>query len=207
MKHVFITALKQPLETWVQAFPQLQIYEYANAVTDSLAQASQMFWVHVQADKDSDWIAEIKSLVALYPASKVVVLSNSPEHDEAMQALSLGASGYLHAYMHHYVLNEVYNVVKYGGTWLGPDLLKYLINATVQSEQYNQAYLDEATDLLTKREKEVALEAAKGLSNKEIARSLSISERTVKAHLSAVFESMKVKDRLHLALVLKGQSL
>jgi two-component system, NarL family, nitrate/nitrite response regulator NarL len=56
--------------------------------------------------------------------------------------------------------------------------------------------------LLTKREKEVAIEAAKGLSNKEIARILKITERTVKAHLSSTFERLGAKDRLHLALML-----
>ena len=44
--------------------------------------------------------------------------------------------------------------------------------------------------------------AAKGLSNKEIARILKITERTVKAHLASIFELLKVKDRLHLALML-----
>ena len=57
---------------------------------------------------------------------------------------------------------------------------------------------------LTKRQKDVAIEAAKGLSNKEIARILSISERTVKAHLAATFECLKAKDRLQLALMLNS---
>jgi two-component system, NarL family, nitrate/nitrite response regulator NarL len=55
---------------------------------------------------------------------------------------------------------------------------------------------------LTQREREVAVEAAKGLSNKEIARILDITDRTVKAHLASIFERLKVKDRLHLALIL-----
>jgi DNA-binding NarL/FixJ family response regulator len=57
---------------------------------------------------------------------------------------------------------------------------------------------------LTKREQEVATEASKGLSNKEIARILSITERTVKAHLASIFERLGAKDRLQLALMLNN---
>ncbi|CAN0295859.1 unnamed protein product, partial [Chrysoparadoxa australica] len=53
-------------------------------------------------------------------------------------------------------------------------------------------------------EKQTALEAAKGFSNKEIARLLNITERTVKAHISKVYEKLGVKDRLQLALMLNN---
>ena len=57
---------------------------------------------------------------------------------------------------------------------------------------------------LTPRESEVAEMAAKGASNQEIAASCGISERTVKAHLSAIFEKLGVVDRLQLALKVHG---
>lgn len=205
MKHFFITNLKQAVDAWSLAFPELQLYDHADAVAGALTQEHQMFWVHVQAEQGGRWLVEMKRLQSRFPRSKVVVISNIPEQQEAMQALGLGAAGYLHAYAHQLVLKEVCNAVKHGGIWLGKDLLKYLIGTTQQSSRQSQAHLDEVTEVLTKREKEVALEAAKGLSNKEIARVLAISERTVKAHLTSVFERLQVKDRLHLALVLKGQ--
>ena len=55
---------------------------------------------------------------------------------------------------------------------------------------------------LTQKEQEVALLLKKGLSNKEIALHVGITERTVKAHLSSIFEKTGAKDRLALALVL-----
>ena len=61
-------------------------------------------------------------------------------------------------------------------------------------------------ELLTRlsiREREVALAAANGASNKEIARELKITERTVKVHLGAVFAKLDVRDRLHLAILLR----
>jgi len=100
----------------------------------------------------------------------------------------------------------VRSVVQHGGLWLGRELLQQLINVstTLLSNQPDQ--VAEALDKLTARERDVAIEAAKGLSNKEIARLLNITERTVKAHISACFERLKVKDRLQLALILNDKS-
>ncbi|MBV5337679.1 MAG: response regulator transcription factor [Deltaproteobacteria bacterium] len=57
---------------------------------------------------------------------------------------------------------------------------------------------------LTEREREVAVLVAHGECNKEIARELNIAERTVKAHLSTVFEKLDVRDRLQLAIHLRN---
>jgi DNA-binding NarL/FixJ family response regulator len=60
--------------------------------------------------------------------------------------------------------------------------------------------------LLTTREREVALLAANGASNKTIASDCDITERTVKAHLAAIFEKLHLTDRLQLALRVHGIS-
>jgi DNA-binding NarL/FixJ family response regulator len=58
---------------------------------------------------------------------------------------------------------------------------------------------------LTEREREVARAVASGASNKEIARRLGITERSVKAHTGAIFEKLGVRDRLQLSLVVHGR--
>jgi DNA-binding NarL/FixJ family response regulator len=63
---------------------------------------------------------------------------------------------------------------------------------------------DELPEELSGREAEVAREVVAGRSNKEIARVLGITERTVKAHLGAIFAKLGVRDRLQLALRLTG---
>lgn len=203
MKHLFITSLQQPIESWVKAFPESVISPDGHAV--SIAE-NFVVWVHILIEQDVQWKTLLSSLLNSAPHAKIIVLSNNPDQAEAMQALGLGAVGYLHAYAHHKVLKEVASVVSHGGVWLGRELLKHLIAVTTQPTHQSALQQEELLEVLTKREREVALEAAKGLSNKEIARVLSISERTVKAHLTSVFESLNVKDRLHLALVLQGKS-
>lgn len=202
MNHIFITTLKQAIESWQKAFPHAVLI--AEVISADIAGAP-IIWVHAQLEQGSRWRQSVQQILTMMPGAKVIVLSNNPEQVEAMQALESGAVGYLHAYAHPNVLKEVSSVVLQGGVWLGRDVLKHLISLTTRS-QATAGVSEELLEALTKREREVALEAAKGCSNKEIARLLAISERTVKAHLSSVFDTLKVRDRLHLALVLQGQS-
>ena len=132
------------------------------------------------------------------------MLANTPNHTESLYALSLGVRGYCHAYSEPIVLNDIKTVIINGGIWLGQEFLQRLIEVSTKLAGNRPEYVQSLLEKLTKREKEVAVEAAKGLSNKEIARVLSITERTVKAHLAATFERLGAKDRLQLALMLNG---
>ncbi len=75
----------------------------------------------------------------------------------------------------------------------------------ILSDVLKQQQRDEVDlSILTEREKEVTQAVITGASNKEIARQLDITERTVKAHLSAIFQKLDVRDRMHLMLVVRG---
>jgi len=77
-----------------------------------------------------------------------------------------------------------------------------LIETSTKLAGNQPAYVNGLLEQLTSREREVAVEVAKGLSNKEVAKLLNITERTVKAHLASTFERLGAKDRLQLALML-----
>ena len=89
-----------------------------------------------------------------------------------------------------------------GGLWIGEPLMQRLIGATsrIQAASREDGG-EEWSKNLTEREKEVASTLAKGASNKEIASALGITERTVKAHITAIFEKLQVRDRLQLSLI------
>jgi two-component system, NarL family, nitrate/nitrite response regulator NarL len=116
-----------------------------------------------------------------------------------------GAVGYCHSHASAPLLKQVATVVTNKGLWVTPTLLGRLIRAslpiTVVSEPRDEAPLRQ----LSSREREVAEAVSAGASNKEIARRLQITERTVKAHMSAIFHKLGVRDRLHLALLLRGR--
>lgn len=207
MQDIFISPLDAGLVSWIEAFPKAKITATVNAKPVKTQKTDRViFWLHMNEDRQ-EWLTNaIRLIQKKYDSAKIVVLANAPNQAEAFHAMSMGVVAYSHAYSPAFVLTEIKTVISHGGVWLGQDLLKRIIEVSTslagnQAEQVNQHL-----KTLTKREKEVAVEAAKGLSNKEIARILNITERTVKAHLSSTFERLGAKDRLHLALMLNKKS-
>jgi len=199
MQDIFVTTLSQPLPGWQQAFSDCQCMREVPAKG---SQAQEVFWLHMNEDRQHWMQGAIKSITTHYPNAKIVVLANAPDQAEALYALSLGAVGYSHAYATAEALAEIKTVIAHGGLWLGNTLLQKLIEVSTRMTTSHSSHVNDLMSQLTQREKQVAVEAAKGLSNKEIARILNITDRTVKAHLASIFEQLKVKDRLHLALTL-----
>lgn len=199
MQDIFVTTLPQPLPGWQQAFNDCQCVREVAATANS---AQVVFWLHMNEDRQHWMQGAIKRITAHYPNAKIVVLANAPDQAEALYALSLGAVGYSHAYATAEALTEIKTVIAHGGLWLGNTLLQKLIEVSTRMTTSHNNHVNDLMSQLTQREQQVAVEAAKGLSNKEIARILNITDRTVKAHLASIFEQLKVKDRLHLALTL-----
>lgn len=199
MRDIFLCPNGNMLDNWKQAFPKALVS--SSLVTVPVSEPV-VFWVHANANNVS-WLESIMaSIEKKFKASKVVVLANTPNEPDALTIMRRGAVGYCHAYSAPSMLKELKTVVMHGGIWLGNDLLRTLIGATKEVIHTASSNVEKALDLLTNREKQVALEAAKGCSNKEIARLLNITERTVKAHISSSLEKLGVKDRLQLALIL-----
>jgi len=163
-----------------------------------LAEAA-VVWLHVAGDEQAvaAWVGAVK---AVAPNVPVVVLSNVPDDEQAMAALAAGAAGYCSALALPEVLRQVANVVAHGGVWVGPQLMRRLMQGLAAQGGEEPAVLD----ALSQRERQVAQAVARGSTNKEIARVLGITERTVKAHLSAVFAKLGVRDRMQLSLLVNG---
>jgi len=136
----------------------------------------------------------------------IIVGSLNPNDDEGRAFLAAGAKGYIHAYMQPEALDTVFKVVDNGGVWMGRTLLARLLQQLQRSVAQPEPSITDWTDGLTPREIEVAQMAASGRSNQAIADALSITERTVRAHISSVFEKLGVNDRLMLALKVHGVS-
>lgn len=206
MQDIFVSTLPKLIGSWAEAFPDALLIKDVLEVSTHLeivasAPAALVFWLHVN-EHGSELLAAIAAILKHCPNAKVVVLANAPSQAGTLQALSAGAVGYAHAYSAPQMLREIRTVIAHGGIWLGQQLLKRLIETSVKQAGNRPELVDELLGRLTAREQEVALHAAKGLSNKEIARLLDITERTVKAHLAKSFERLGVKDRLQLALTL-----
>jgi DNA-binding NarL/FixJ family response regulator len=199
-QHLFIAPVDIRSPRWQQAFPDALIAEDAA----HLPQAD-VVWLLVHAEND---IGQVATLAA--DGKKIIVMTLVESVWQARAVLEAGACGYVHYLAAPMVLQQVAQVIDAGGMWLGADLMRQLVLATSRSvpgsakpvpvvSSVNKNKVDLSP--LTSRELAVARLVAAGKTNKEVARELAITERTVKAHLGAAFEKLKVRDRLHLALM------
>lgn len=210
-RHVFVSPSGEALPRWLQAFPDAGVIRPGTAITPLAADA--LVWLRLdQARPALEQMIELRERVG---SARVIVLANQPDNEEALTLFSSGARGYCNAHATAANLRQVASVVEAGGLWIGEALMQRLLASTqtamaklptarLVQDQTARITADHLSTL-TQREQEVARAVANGSSNKEIARQLDITERTVKAHVGAVFQKLKVRDRLHLALIVNGQ--
>ena len=215
-EHFFLCSPAAPLpERLGQAFAQVQALTGAALKTRLRGRSPLQFLVWLSS-ADASWAAELRQILQNDAGTRVVLLSAAPDVREGLVALNDGVRGYTHAYAVPELLQEVALVIEHGGLWVGPDLLHRLVGAThatlsarVLSPLVPTTAAEPKTNAwatLSAREAQVARTVAAGRSNKEVADLLFISERTVKAHLSAVFEKLHVRDRLQLVLHLAASA-
>lgn len=131
-----------------------------------------------------------------------VALAELPVYYQAMRLLRRGVRGYGNRYMQYENLVQATTAVRAGQVWMPPSIVSRMINAV--SPAVTESAEPLPLDKLSKREREVAALVVRGLSNKELATTLFISVRTVKAHLTSIFSKTGVRDRLELAVRMKN---
>ena len=138
-------------------------------------------------------IEATKRIKALCPATAVLILTAYDDDPYVFALLEAGAAGYLLKNVRGRDLVEAIRAVAAGESVLHPAIARKVIDrfARPSSEPPEEGGLDQ----LTERELEVLKLAAKGMSNRDIARHLSLSIRTIQAHLSTAFSKMKVGSR------------
>lgn len=199
-------------QRWQQAFPDCVI---TDRIDGRPVDQHCLCWV---VSALPEWQAGTQTLVQ--QGATVIVLSLTESREELLFALAAGARGYVHALAAGATLKAAATSVGNGGLWLGNDFISDLIKGInhVNGHQPGsgsrqaidnreaKATTNPALDTLTSREREVCLLVASARSNKEVARELNITERTIKAHLSSAFVKLQIRDRVQLALLVNGQS-
>lgn len=126
---------------------------------------------------------------------KVLILTVHNEIDYLVRAVEIGVDGYLLKNSGSAELKKAIHSVINGESYIQPDLIPEL-NARLVTRNDNR----EKIDALTRRELEVLILVASGMFNKEIAEEMKISERTVKNHISSIFNKIDVADRTQAAV-------
>lgn len=194
MKHFFISQNEHCLVHWLKVFPEAVLMQQPE--TTRLSEGN-FIWLMDSFPQAESVLRHLKQ-----QGFSVVILSLTPSVQQSLVYFTSGASGYCHALAAETMLHQVVESVQAGGVWLGAELMQQMVQRIAQQPTPTATH-DEKLALLTAKEKQVAEAVAQGLTNKEVANQLNITDRTVKAHLTAVFEKLGVRDRIHLALLLK----
>ena len=155
-----------------------------------------------------DGTGEVSRLRKSYPETHIVILDDHASDEDEMAMLKAGARGICPPDINESSLKMMVHSVRNGELWIRRSLTSRLLEHLREHAhpQIDAGSVDARLKDLTRREYEIALRVGNGESNKQIAYSLEISERTVKAHLTSIFQKTGATDRLKMALILSTDS-
>ena len=145
----------------------------------------------------TDGVTAIELMAEAAVESKVLIVTSFGEYRTVVPAIRAGARGYVSKEVEPSALAAAIRAVAAGHVLLGPEVAAALLSADASQ---TTAQGGGADPQLTAREREVLDLIARGRSNREIARALTVSEKTVKTHVSSVLMKLGVADRTQAAL-------
>lgn len=162
-----------------------------------LAGPDNVYLVHA-----SSFVAELPAWISAATQKGVIIgiATNYPKVEGLLSYTQMGVRAYFNSFMAAPHYTQLLRLLENGQSWYPPALLSEAFELA-RSAIPTTPKID-LLEGLTKREREVALAVSGGMSNKLVASSCNMAERTVKAHLTQIFKKLKVKDRVALAIYL-----
>ena len=157
--------------------------------------------------KDESGLKYIANLTSICRKARVLILTGIDDPNLHQQAIQFGAMGVLSKEKAPEILVKAIEKIYEGEAWLDrvtmANVLTELVRPT-KSSPFSEAAKIES---LTKREREIIVLVTQGLKNKQIAKRLTISDSTVRHHLTAVFSKLELTDRFELIIYAMKQGL
>lgn len=165
------------------------------------AEGHELAIVHRQSA--GNFLDTVLERLAIGGANNIAIACDHPHMKEFLRLSQWPIRAYFHAYMAGPHYQQLPQALALGQGWYPPELLNALIGLARQklAAEPNQKILA----LLSDREQEVATLVGQGCSNAVIAKRCHITERTVKSHLSNIFQKLGVSDRISLAIAINQQ--
>jgi two-component system, NarL family, response regulator LiaR len=193
------TIVRQGLCTLLELFDDLQVVGDAQNGKVALEMIARFHPEVVLMDlvmPEMDGIAATRQISERYPATKVIALTSFIEDEKVIHAIQAGAFGYLLKDVSPNDLVEAIRATSRGEACLHPDVARKLMKQVAALPAQPHAPVND----LTQREVEVLGLIARGMSNREIAAQLVLSEKTVKTHVSSLLSKLNLEARTQLAI-------
>ena len=157
----------------------------------------------------SDMVQSLLELSTTAPTTKVLVLTAYCDEESVLNAAKSGARGYASKGVPTASLIQAIKAIHGGGTWVDKDIpcwqaFEEIVSSHNVTARPTATIGNESIQSLTKREMEILKLVSEGLTNEEIGKKIFISEKTVKTHLTNIFDKLKVNNRFKAALMLMG---
>jgi DNA-binding NarL/FixJ family response regulator len=215
---VLISARDEFIERWRLALERVDasLATFASlgaAVAAGSRQAPRLVVVDV-AGVPAGWTLPDAQLSALAGHGRILLAGREFSVDAELLALGSGISGCCSPGLGQDELANVVEVVLKGGIWVSRGALPRLLGRLqglaakapgAHADGHGADDFEQRWGQLTTREREIARQVGDGANNKLIARNLRISDATIKAHLTSVFQKLGVEGRLQLAVKLSGR--
>ena len=193
--------VRQGLRYYLDVYDEIEVVGEAATGLDAVALVREKEPDVVLMDlvmPEMDGIEATRELLARSPDTKVIVLTTFAEEQKIFPAIEAGATSYLLKDIKPPDLIEAIMAAHRGEAQLHPDIAKKLMSRIVKASR--DAQESTFSRELTKREMEVLKLIAGGLSNRELAQHLTISEKTVKKHVSSILSKLNLADRTQAAI-------
>jgi two-component system, NarL family, response regulator LiaR len=175
------------LKAYLESFPDLKVVGIASTGEELLERldewAPQIVVQDLLMPGGIDGVETTRRIVRRRPEVRVIALTASLDEARMMGVLRAGAAGYLRKDADPETLLAAVRAVARGKTYIDPSIARQLVDAAG------------TTEALTPREADVLRHLALGLSNKEIASALALSDETVKTHVGNVLSKLQVENR------------
>lgn len=195
--------VRESLRLLIDASPDMRVVGEAGSCAEALreAEATQPHVVVLDLLLEEEQAVDIlPPLLALAAQPKVLVLTSLRDTEAHRTAIRLGASGIVHKETHGDVFLKAIRCVHGGELWLDRCLTASVVEELRRGDTPLEKSPVDPAAALSSREYQIARLVAQGHSAQQIASQLFISEKTVRNHLSAIYEKLQVSGRLDLAL-------
>jgi NarL family two-component system response regulator LiaR len=189
--------VRQGLRTFLELQADIEVIGEASDGLEAVAQAQRFLPDVVLMDlvmPQMDGIEATRQIRALSPSTKVVVLTSFAEDQKVFPSIKAGAFGYLLKNVTPADLIKAIRATHEGEPQLNAEIARKLM------QEFSTRTSEPVSDELTQREMEVLHLVSRGLSNREIARELVLSEKTVKTHVSNILSKLHLADRTQAAI-------